>query len=451
MGLTRRKNPFSAGGMFTLKSIVVLGALALLNLLAMRWQFEWDTSEGRRHSLAQSTVDILKALEKPVRVRVFVDGPTGWIDTLLSKFEHANRHITSEIVYLVEDAALAEQYGVTGGGTVVVEMGERRRFVQCGEQQLAGAILQLAKGGGKRVVFTSGHGESDLTGQTEQGLAQAHALLMQAGYETAQSLLTEEALRDTSALVIASPEKELGASEAEQVIRFVEQGGGLLVLVDPPPRAGLTNVLTRFDIETGEDYVIELNKGFRHKGYGANTMLVRRYVAGHPIAERMSQTILLRFVRSLILKRKTEEDDKGPQLLPLCVSSPNSWGEKQLIGKEVQWDRGVDAPGPRVLVAATCEPPSYAGNGRLLVAGTSSFATNRYLGTSGNREFLEAAVSWLAGDLDYPLVSQKEPTKKLSLSESQLRLVLLVCVLIVPGISALVGIAVFIRRTRRSN
>jgi len=452
MGLTARSRfSFSSGGAFALRFVVFTGVLVLLNMIALHLQFDWDTSEGRRHSLAASTLQIVQAVDTPITIFVFVERSSDAIDTLLRKLKAVNRHITTRVVYLTSEAPLAERYNVTRAGTAVVELGERRRYVRAGEQQLAGAVLQLTKGEGKTVVFSSGHGERDLTGQDEDGLGKANSLLRQAGYETVQAPADDDALKDASVLVIASPVEEFEAAEAERVADFVRRGGGLLVLLDPPPRSGLGNTLSHFDIEGRDDYVIELNKSFRHKGYGANTVLVRSYLTGHPVSERMSQAVLLHRVRSLRLNRKLRGEDGSIELFPLCVSSTNSWGEKELAEKEVKWDRGVDEPGPRVLVAASPEPPSYVGAGRLMVVGTSNLATNRFFGNSGNREFFEAAVSWLAGDLDYPLVAQKEPTKKLSLSESQLRLILLICVLALPGISGIVGIAVFVRRTRRSN
>jgi len=434
---------FSLGGAIALKMIVLVGGIVLSNLIALHLQFDWDMTEGRVHSLAESTLQILERLDEPVCVLVFTRGRGLGGEGLLRRFRKANRLVSFRYFDIDAQAHLARRYGVDSAGAVVVEKGGVHRSLRrLSEQGLAGAILQLIKGGGKKVVFTDGHGERDMNGQDARGLGQARRLLASAGYETVQAEPTPEALGNAKVVVVAAPAEEFSAEESERIRRFVAEGGGLLVMVEPPPGASLRNVLSHYGVEPQDDYVVELEPAFRHPGLGVSASYVRFFHAGQPVGARMSDRVLLTYVRSLTVS----EDAKRNGMFALCISSRRSWGERNFGDKEVTWDRGVDPPGPRVLVAATGEPPSVAGKGRLFVVGTASFATNRYIGMAGNREFWEAAVSWLAGDLDYPLVSQKEPSRKLDLTEAQLRTILVVCVLLLPAISCAAAIFIFLRR-----
>ncbi len=492
MGLIRTiKSQFSAGGLFVLRLVVVVGALLLLNLGAYLLQFDWDASEGRLHSLADSTLEILARVEVPIHILFFDEKPRERADVLLQRFRKHCKSITWEFVSFTKEEELVAKYEVKRPGLLVVTSGDNVRLARLDEQHLAGVILQLAKGGGKKVLFSKGHGERDPTGLDEDGLGKAYQLVGGVGYTPEEADLTPESLADASVVVIAAPKAELGDALNQELESFVRGGGGLLVLLDPPPAAGLNTLLARFDVVSYGDMVIELSKSFRHTAFGADTVYVRQYSVGQPVADRVNQSIMLRRIRSLGLLAAPDgsgkDEDAGPgkadaatgrtdaepesaptqepsgeeaapeekaphQIFAICKSSPNSWGETNLQDRKAEWNEGEDLRGPRPLIVATAEPPTaFAGDGRLMVVGASGMATNRYIDTAGNREFFEAAVSWLAGDLDYPLIAQKEPEKKLDLTDVQLRRIFAVCVLFIPGLIGLLGLGVVIRRTRRSN
>lgn len=446
----KARQTLSFGGRITLQLVLLAGAITAANFAALHAQFNWDASEGRLNSLDPATVEILASVRQPIRILVFASAHSEAADKLLTRFTQACPRLSYELVRITDDPDRVREYGVEGqDGVVILENqdGMRRRLALLREQTLIAAILQLSKGGNKKVLVTQGHGERDFLDAGPEGMSIARWLLSDAGYVVEQEKLTEEALADARVVIIASPTEEFDEQTSHWVNRFVENGGGLLVMLAPPPRAGLAKLLEPYRIQPQPDMVIEINKLFRHPAYSANSVYVRAFHAGHPLGPRMNLPALLRFVRSLaIIKAETEDDPPSP--LALCVSSPNSWGETDLSQGRVSWDRGVDPPGPRILVAATGEPPSIAGQGRVMVVGTASFAENRHIGIAGNREFYEASTSWLAGDLDFPLLADRQVQNKLELSDGQLRTLLAVCVVGIPALTGLMGVLVFVQRAR---
>ena len=434
----------SLGGAIALKMILLSGGIVLCNLIALHLQFDWDVTEGRVHSLAPSTLQILERLDEPVRVLVFTRKLRRFGQEWLQRFSRANSLVSFEYIDLDAQEPVARHYGVQDVGTVIVEKGDAYRSVRrLSEQRLAGAILQLIKGGGKKVLFTEGHGERHMSGLDAGGLAKARGLLTSAGYETVQAQPSSEALQDAMVVVIAAPAEEFSVEEGERIRQFVDQGHGLLVMTGPAPGAALKNVLLHFGVEPQDDYVVELEQGYQHPDFGREANY-GPFQVRHPVVDRIPERVLLTHVRSLVLSEEALEMG----MCALRLSSRRSWGERNLEDRTVTWDRGVDPPGPRGLICATGEPPSVAGKGRLVVVGTASFAANRYIDTAGNKEFWEATVSWLAGDLDYPLVSRREPSRPLDLSDAQLRTILIVCVLLLPAVSCAAGIFVFVRRAQ---
>jgi len=420
--LSEEKKPrISFGGRIVLKVMVVVAALLLANLLAYNQQYVLDVTAGRRHSLSESTVQLLTRVRQPMGILVFTGKWDRTTEATLKRFRKANPNVSYQFIDPAEQAGMAKQYGIQGSGTIVKMGDAHRRVGFVNEQNLAGAMLQLVKGGGKKIVFSEGHNELSMRGMGPTDLGKAGALLQAAGYAIVQAALTDETLKDARVVVIAGARKDLLPAESARVRKFVEEGGGLFVMLTPKPGAALDGLLTPYGIRALDDFVVELNPDFRHKKLGNDTIFVRAPQVKHPVTERITQAYFLSRVRSIEFS-EAARGKKDP--MPINFSSKSSWGETNFASRSVQRNPGVDHPGPRVLAAATIEPPSVAGKGRLFVTGTARYAVNRGLDTWGNRGFWEAAVSWLAGDLDYPLISQKEAGKKLVMNENQLRVVL---------------------------
>ncbi len=438
---------FSVTGTFILKLILVLGCLVFLNFAALHLQFRWDFSEGDVHSLAESTKEILRQLTKPAEITLVTSTVSEPAEQLLSLFQHKQPLLSYKFLDPEDVAAKTLEPSIRHKNVVIVEIEGRRRFLySLNEQVLAGALLQLTKGGDKRILFSAGHGELDIMAQDHKGLSAAEVLLTSAGYNVVQRPLTPSELADAAVLVIAAPQTDLTDDEVAKVAEFVRNGGGLLMMLNPPPASGLEQLLAAFNLEAATDFVVELHRTYRYKGFGPSTIYAA-FNPEHPLSQRLNQKVILPGVRSLGI---SNDDDKN--LVVLSKSSPNSWGETDLHSKELTWDKNVDRPGPRNLIIASSEPEtSLTADGRFLISGTAEFAANRYINTVGNRLFFEAAVSWLAGDLNYPLIPAKEPHKALQISESQFRILFMISVVAIPGLAALAGIAVLVRRTRQNN
>ena len=117
-----------------------------------------------------------------------------------------------------------------------------------------------------------------------------------------------------------------------------------------------------------------------------------------------------------------------------------------------------------VLTAATIEPapgPKAAGQaegeegkkpkGRLVVLGTSTFASNQALGFQGNRDLFLNIVAWLAGQEDEIALRPKDPRQNpIFVTEAQKNAILWLSVAVLPGAMMVCGIALLVRRRRRS-
>jgi ABC-type uncharacterized transport system involved in gliding motility auxiliary subunit len=141
---------------------------------------------------------------------------------------------------------------------------------------------------------------------------------------------------------------------------------------------------------------------------------------------------------------------------PLFKSNPRSWGEADLgEGGEVSFDPDRDIRGPLALAVAVTKETKASSEttpgvkARLVVTGTSNFPINAYFPQGNGNMFLNM-VSWLAQDEDLISIRPRAmDDRRIVLSQSQLSLLRLVTVFVLPGIALVVGILVVMNRRRR--
>jgi len=139
---------------------------------------------------------------------------------------------------------------------------------------------------------------------------------------------------------------------------------------------------------------------------------------------------------------------EGLRLVPLVQTSAEAWEELDLemvfrTPERLAGRAGSTPRGERVLAAAA---ESKASGMRLVVLGSKAIARNDHA-VYYNRDLLELAVAWLAGDaVDLGIAAHRPEELKLSLGQDELRRVFWVCVVGLPLLVLLVGGGVYWRR-----
>jgi ABC-type uncharacterized transport system involved in gliding motility auxiliary subunit len=134
---------------------------------------------------------------------------------------------------------------------------------------------------------------------------------------------------------------------------------------------------------------------------------------------------------------------------------PDSWGKTDLKNNSTAFNAKTDLKGPLPLAVAAGkdikpgDDKQAAVKARMVVVGNSSFAANSFVQSEGNLNLFLNMVSWLAKDEDLISVRPKAPEdRKVILTQSQERMIQLLCLLILPGAVLAIGIFVWTRRRR---
>jgi ABC-type uncharacterized transport system involved in gliding motility auxiliary subunit len=458
------------GASAALLVLMALGVTVLANAVSLRYSTRWDLTESKRNSLSPQTIKLLKELKAPVEAITFFrsDMPgKRTAEDLLKQYAQASG---GKFTYRMEDPdrspGLAKRYGVESYGTIVMQSGDKSEKILEGEEErLTNALVKLMRAGNPVIYVVKGHGERDISSAERTGLSQAKEQMERANYAVKELELarTGKVPPDAAAVIVPGPRNDLLPPELSALDGYLAQGGRVLFMADPLQADGVAKYLAKYGVALGNDLVVEPSPVGQLFGVGPEVPLVTRYEQ-HPITKDMANVMtgfpLTRSVGAV------EKPPKGVNPTVLARTSRDSWGETDLAGlkrgQPAQRD-SADTPGPvPVLTAVTIEPAKDAKadtkadenaakkpEGRLVVMGTSTFASNQALGFQGNRDLLLNIVAWLAGQEGEIAIRPKDVRQNpIFLTAAQSRTVLWLSIVILPGAVMVCGIWLVVRRRR---
>ncbi len=249
------------GGTSLLVTFVVLVALVAVYVLIRQQNLRLDLSERDTFSLTDQARQAVAGIgadpnAPPIRLVAFYDSTQSGRrdqDTLLLEDYHqaSAGKITYEFINLDQNPALAQQYGVTTPGSIVVvrplddagtpdiENAERVTFLT--QDQLTNAILRVAASGDFRAYFLSVDGGFSISDTGDTGLSTLNTILTDQLDWTTQEVTFFQLLApdtdinlldpaaDASVLVIVGGSAPLGAAEIAFLRNYLENGGRLVV------------------------------------------------------------------------------------------------------------------------------------------------------------------------------------------------------------------------------
>lgn len=397
---------------------VLLAALAavLTDALLAQWRpvVDWSglgsgaaLSERARAALADTAgsvaVTCLLPADSPAAL------PTGRLLRAFAQTSRAVAGATLEVTYvdpLLEPAAAAQlmAQGAEGTGLLLRRAGrsvfvpERALLTDEGsydpaeaEGALVAALARLSRTDGVTVGWLTGHGEPSLSGTDPLvGYSGLRRTLENEGFRIRELTLDAAAPdaavpADLGVLVVMGPRYPVTAPERALLADWLERGGRLLLALPPSGDAGLGPLLERWGVQAGtlpRRPVRRTEGGAGLTGQLSTEHAVTRELAGHA---------QLTFVAPRALA--AVEVPRGVAVTPLVRMA--AWPLP---------DAGVRT-NETVAVMVAAERGGAAGSdlafrpGRLVVAGETAFAENRYVlnHATANRDLLSNVLRWLTG------------------------------------------------------
>jgi ABC-type uncharacterized transport system involved in gliding motility auxiliary subunit len=451
--------------------LIVAGLLVAVNYLAARRAVRWDLTANRIYSLSDQTTQLLNGLEQPVRFLVFDVETNFQAYRMLDEYDFASDRVDVEYVDADRNPARAQQYEIDTYGTIIIEYAGRTERVAAGDEQtLTNGLIRALTGEERTVYFLQGHGERDITSAARDGYTGVTAALGRDNYASAPLVLAQTGSmpEDASVVVVAGPTTDLLEPEIAVLAGYLDGGGHLLVLLDPPGAAGettplLAGLLAGWGIEVGRNVVVDGSGMGQLLGTDASVPVVASYPL-HPITSGFN--VLTAYPMSRAVTPVPGGVD-GRFAQTVVETSASSWAETNIAqlletGEVAPEPDQGDVPGPVSLAAAVSAPVEIdatdaaaeadapdapAPQSRLLVVGDSDFAANYALGIQGNQDLFVNPVSWLAQQEDLIAIRPREAADtRLTLTAGQLRGLFWLSLLVVPGVVLGAGLYTWSRR-----
>ncbi|MCZ7544737.1 MAG: GldG family protein [Anaerolineae bacterium] len=328
------------------------------------------------------------------------------------------------------------------------------------ERPITQAILKLVKSGDFTVYFITGHGEKATDQFDDLGLSSIAQVLTEQydiGVGALNLLEAGEVPEDASALVIAGATSHFEPEEIDTLSAYMDRGGRLMVLADPPTTPGEENALDENDPLTA--YLLEAfgaefleNIVVSQVSYiQAFNPISDRVDGSHPTTQRLQQRPTVFFqARSL----QVEAPPPGVLNINLIFTANDDYGETDIdnwLQNVYEYDEAVDTPGPLTMAMAVQRDIGTENEARLVLVGDSEFIVNAVWDLQGNPYFFTDSIDWL---IDYTAEITVEAVSDLTqlpvfATVQQQNTIAFVTILVMPFSVLALGVVVWWSRRRR--
>lgn len=447
--------------------LLLIGILAFVNYLGAQHVKRVDMTTEKIYSLSDQSTTVAQQIKNDLRIKAFYPGGD-YVPArdLLNLYKDKNNKISFEFIDPDKQPQVAQQYTVTAYGeyqnpmsgesfrygTLILEMAGKTERIEkqtepLREEDLTNALMKLVKGEKKTIYFTEGHGEKNIANAERTGYSNVKSNMEKENYVVKTVNLVSEGKvpDDASALILAGPTSEPFQNELDLIDAYLNKGGSVLVLLDPPPSASLPDFMKKWSIDVGNNFVVDASGVGRLFGAGPTIPLVTNY-GNHKITERFNVMSFFPLVRSV---SPATTPAAGITVEKLLSSNDRSWGETNMKSPEASLDEKVDLKGPVPLAVVATKDLGENKKGRLVVYGDSDFASNGFSNTQGNGNLFLNSVSWLAQDESFISIRPKNPDdRRLTMTEAQSRMVSYVSVVLLPLSILIAGISVWMNRRK---
>lgn len=472
--------------------LCVIFLVIAANVIGFQYFARGDFSRSQKFALAEQTKQVLRQLQKDVKIIAYFSGQTGGLEAslypdvqnLLREYEFSGRdRVEVELVSPARDLSRARElqtnYELAGDQNVLiidyagevalvpviemgdfdlsgVAMGEPARLVAfSGEQALTGALFGLLNPTRQLVYVLEGHGEVPLGEMT----ILSDALIRQNATLKILNLAGGGGVpADASIVLIAGPTYDLSAAEMAALRAYWKADGRLIVALDPAAETPkLTGFLGEVGIIPEKNRVLAVYPSPLQPGtYGVSKDVPGLFLDGSQITKRLDGVTGLFPVATQTLRPDGKVASKaGVRLRPLVGAPEEFWGESdfETVQDGLRYDDGTDAGQPfEIAISAerggTEDDRVEVESAKLVVVGNRDFLRDETIRTAAaNLDFVVSTVNWMVDRAKLTGVTPKVVQRfTLSLTPAEIDRIGFYVMLLIPAVVAVFGLFVAWRR-----
>ena len=382
-------------------ALVILG---LFNVLGSRYERKVDLTANKQFTMSDQSIKIAEAVPQPVHI-------TAWMSTndsrkqdfqqLLDNYAtRANGNLSYEFIDPDQRVADARAAGITATPTIVYQMGDKKQqSTGTTENDISTALLKLERPG-KKIYFTTGHGERSLDGFNQSDYSTLKQGLEKDNFSTATlTLLTARTVPDDAAeVVIGGPTQPFLQEEKDALKAYLDGGGKVILLIGPGSQTDLNDLLQPYAVSITSNVIVD---PIMSAPQDPRIVAVTSY-GSHPITKDLSQQLTFFPLATSI--NVPAAGQASPSVVALAKSSDQSWGSANLQQPQRQ---DSDPKGPLTLAvavdrggssgASSTSPSTGTNSSRIVIFGSPDLVSNTALQqVPGNQTLFLNAADWVA-------------------------------------------------------
>jgi hypothetical protein len=465
-------------------ALIVFGALGvaiIANVALYRHDVHFDATREGLNTPPQQLTDLADQLRSPLALTYFYnasDPNALGVRDMIETAAHNHPLLAFRAIDIDKEPGLARDIGVHSYNTAVLQAGDRRVLVEnvTDAARLGYAALRVLRQRAETVCFVTGHGETfrsmpghyhfshvetlrghDIPGAGDVLVAEPEQLdrlqlaLNEIGFEMRPLVMATASAIPSDCTVIAEigPQTALATGEADLLADYLRNGGRLVMLIDPqfPLGADLqSRLLTPLGLSSEPAIIIDPLNHFRTD----SDKVAVPYYPPHPITGRLALTVFAQ-ARPIRLS----QTPAAVMASVLAASSQDSYlrppsaagGITVAPGGPASAEVEHGAQALAVALEGVFPGASPDKRFRLVISGTSKFATNEYFSYVSNGELSVAIMRWLAEDDAAPsLAPRTYNLPEIVLTSAQMRDTFIALEILLPLSTALFGVAMWWRR-----
>jgi ABC-type uncharacterized transport system len=439
-----------------------LGVVILANVALFRHDAHLDLTREKAFTPSAEASRVIRGLTEPVEVAYFFQKQNPGavaLGTMLRQLERENANLRVRLIDADQNPALASNFGVRPYNAALLSAGARRiEVVTTDDREIALGLLRLLRKREVVICFAAGHGEYDIDNfefhthfegaqghshdasglavvQMEQhGIGRLRRALEKLGLSVRKiSFATGQPIPDDcSAVVEANPRTRYAPGETDMLRRYLERGGSAMFLIEPDYELddSVASLLAQAGLKLDNGVIVDPKD---HYFTDEQMIAVSRY-GNHPVTRGLALSFYPG-ARPLEIIAAS-----GVKVTPLVASSPEAYVIADRLANNAA---AAAAPRSSKLIAAAAEGrlgDAATAPFRLFVAGDADFISNSFFPYLANSDLALAALAWLTREERAP--TMKPPVEVLptvTLTNDQMRSIFVVTVLLMPGLIAFAG------------
>jgi hypothetical protein len=450
----------------TLVAAAALTVAILANLALFRHDAHLDLTHEKAFTPSAEAREVVRGLSEQVDIAYFYQKQNlaaRALGAMLRQLERENPNFRVQLIDADQNPALASSLGVRTYNSAVLRLGERRvEVITTDDREIALGVLRLLRRRQVVICFAAGHGEYDIDNfefhthfegahnhshdvsgagvvQMEQhGLGRLRRAIEKLGLVARKvSFATGQPIADDCAVIVeANPRTRYSPGETDVLRRYLERGGSAMFLIEPdyPLDESIAALLASAGIAVRDGVIVDPTE---HYFTDEQMIAVTRYGL-HPATRGLALSFYPGARPLEVLPAA------GVQVTPLASSSADSYVIANRLGDQSKAKSGRRASQIIALAAEGRLSQSAAATFRMIVAGDADFASNSFFPYLANSDAVLAELAWLTREERAPAV--KPPVEVLptvSLTGEQMRNIFFITVLLMPGLIALAGSAMW--------